>query len=92
MADKDFIFNLDALADEGVAGDFASAADAGPFLNFDEGADPAFVADFAAVEIYEVVNDDVATELYVRRNYTKLSRHYRDLRISEIGSEKKKLI
>jgi hypothetical protein len=92
MPDKDLIFNLDAFADESVAGDFAPAADAGPLLNFDEGADPAFVADFAAVKIYEVVDDDVAAELYVRRNYTKLSRHYRDLRSNEICSEKKKLI
>ena len=68
VTDKNLVLNLDALADEGVAGNFAATADAGPPLNFDERADPAFIADFAAVKIYKVVNNDVVAKLYVRRN------------------------
>ena len=45
--------NLHAFADKRVTGDFAALADTGIFLNFDERADLAFVADLTAVQVDE---------------------------------------
>jgi hypothetical protein len=76
MANEDFILNRDTFADETVTRDLTLTADAGPLLNFDEGANPAFIANFAAVKVYEVMDDDVATQFDVGRNNTELFRHY----------------
>jgi hypothetical protein len=81
MANEDFILNRDTFADETVTGDLTLTADEGPLLDFDEGANPGFIANFAAVKVYEVMDDDVATQFDVRCNNTELSRHYlEDLR------------
>ncbi len=61
MSDENSGFNSDALADEGVTGDFAAIADFRSLLNFDKRPDASFVANFAAVEIHECVNLHVAT-------------------------------
>src|SRR5215813_13130653 len=47
VTDKDFVLDRNTFADESVARDFAASPDAGSFLNLDEGADSAFIADFA---------------------------------------------
>ena len=64
------VFDRDAFADEGVAGDLAAAADAGVLLDLDKGADLRLVTDLAAVQIEEVAEPDVASQLDVRRNAT----------------------
>ena len=65
MPDKDIVLNGHAFADEGVAGDFAIFADDGVFLDLDEGADFGVFADFAAVEVDEVVDLDIFAEFYI---------------------------
>ena len=69
MADEDLVLDPHSFADEGVALDLAGGADLDPALDLDEGADPGAVADPAAVEIREGVDDDVR-----RRRTTSLSR------------------
>ena len=49
MADEYFVFDGDALTDEGVTRYFAISADAGALLNFDKRADPGAVTDLTAV-------------------------------------------
>jgi len=44
-------------------------------LNLDESADLSSVAYFTSIEIYEVVNDDIAPESYVGRDDTEFTRH-----------------
>src|SRR5262249_2668306 len=78
VTDKDFVLDRNTFADESVARDFAASPDAGSFLNLDEGADSAFIANFAAVQIYEMIDDDVVTQFDIRRDYTELPRHYSD--------------
>src|SRR5207247_5811005 len=75
VADEDFVFDRDASTDKAVARQFAVAADAGAFLDFDERADLCPVTDFAAVEVDEVVDDYVPAELNVRSDYAELSGH-----------------
>ena len=58
MADKNFVLDRDAFADERVAGNFAALADPNPFLNLDKRADFRVVADFAAVQVGEGENPD----------------------------------
>src|ERR1043166_9179872 len=75
ITDKDFVFDRHRFADEGMRGNLAAPADARIFLNLDESANPGAVADFAAVEIYEVVNGDIAPQLNVGRDDTELTGH-----------------
>src|SRR5262249_38270825 len=49
VADEDIVFNFDPFANEGVAGNLATIADAGVFLNFDESAYLCLVSDLASV-------------------------------------------
>ena len=65
VADEHLVLDLDALADERVALDLAARADAGAALDLDERPDPRLVADPAAVEVGEGVDDDVVAELDV---------------------------
>ena len=53
VPDEDVVFNDDAFADKGVAGDLAAFADAGIFLDFHECADLRLVPDLAPIQIYE---------------------------------------
>jgi hypothetical protein len=76
MSDEDLIFNGHPFADKSVTGDFAITAYARAFLNFDERADLTAVPNLAPIEIDEVMNDYVATEFYVGRNYAELSGHF----------------
>ena len=55
VAYEDFVLYLDAFADERVAGNFAVAPDTDAFLNLYERAYLRAVADFAAVQVDEVV-------------------------------------
>ena len=75
VANEDFVFDLHGFADEGVAGDLAVTADARVFLNLDKRTHLRAVADFAAVEIDEVMDDDIASQLDVGRDHTELSGH-----------------
>ena len=59
VADEDFIFNGDTLADKGVTGYLAVFADGRAFLDFNEGTDFGVIADTTAVEVDKVVNLDV---------------------------------
>ncbi len=75
VPDKDLVLDRDPLTNKGVARDFTVAAYPSAFLNFDERPNLAAIADFTAVEVDEVVDDYIAAEFNVRRDYTKLLRH-----------------
>ena len=68
MSDERIIFNGHAFADEGVAGDLHAPPNFRALLNLDERADAALVADLASVEIDEIVDPDVSTQLHVVRD------------------------
>ena len=68
MSDENFGFNCDALADEGVAANLATASDLRSLLNFYEGTNLCSIADFAAVEVYEGENLYIAAKLNISRN------------------------
>ena len=59
---------VDAVADEGVTLDLAARADRRAALDLDERPDPGPVADAAAVEVRERLDDDVLAELDVARS------------------------
>src|SRR5439155_1893461 len=61
------VFDCDALADEGMTGDLAIAPDRGSLLDFYKRSDLRPVADRAAVQIYKVINLDVAPKSDVIR-------------------------
>ena len=65
---KDAGLDRHAFTNEGVAADLAVIADLGAFLNFNEGPDPRFVSNLAAIKVDEGVDSHVPTELHVRRN------------------------
>jgi hypothetical protein len=75
VADENFVFDRHAFANETVTRDFAVAADARLFLNLDEGSDGGCIANLATIEIYEVVDFDVAAQFDVRCDDAELSRH-----------------
>src|SRR5438094_3829168 len=68
VADEDVILDLDAFADERVARNFHAPSNLRALLNLDERADAALVADLASVEIDEIVDPDVSTQLHVVRD------------------------
>jgi hypothetical protein len=51
VAHEDVVFDGDAFADEGVAGNLAVSADLGVFLDLDKSADFCVVVDLTAVQI-----------------------------------------
>jgi hypothetical protein len=63
-----------------VARDFTVAADGSAFLNLYERSNPGAVADFAAVEIDEVMNNDVAAQLNIGSDNAELSWHFWEAR------------
>jgi hypothetical protein len=65
VSDEGLVVDLDTLADERVALDLAARADHRSSLDLDEGADPGAVADPAAVEVREGMDDDAFAELDV---------------------------
>ena len=65
VADEDLVADLDAVTDERVALNLAVARRSTPRLDLDERPDPGPVADPAAVEIRERLDDDVLAELDV---------------------------
>ncbi len=75
VPDEDFIFNRDGFADKTVTRYFAVTPYPRVLLNLDESSDFGSVTNFAAVEIYEVINNDIAPEFYIRRDDTELTRH-----------------
>ena len=75
MADKDFVLDRHPFTNKAMRGNFAVAAYARTLLNFDERSDAGTIANLAAVQIYKVMDLDVAAELYVRRDQAELSRH-----------------
>jgi hypothetical protein len=75
VTDEDFVFDRYAFADKRVRRDLAAPAYPRVFLNFDERANLRAVADLAAVEIDEVMNDHVAPKLDVGRDQTELAGH-----------------
>src|SRR5262249_23110152 len=68
MSDEYMILNLDALANERVARDLHPPAHLRALLNLHEGADFRLVADLAPVEVHEIEDPDVLSELDVRRD------------------------
>ena len=75
MTHEDLVFDRHALTDKRVTRYFAVATHVGAFLNLDEGTDFSAVADLAAVEVNEMVNDYVTTESNVSSDYAELSGH-----------------
>src|SRR5262249_10768239 len=65
VPNEDAVADLDAVADERVALDLAAGADHGTGLDLDERPDSRPVADPAAVQVRERVDDDVLAELDV---------------------------
>src|SRR3972149_5182418 len=66
MPYEHLVFDSYAFADEGVAGDLAVPPALRPLLALDEGTDPRVVANLTAVEVDEVVDLHVSTQLHVR--------------------------
>ncbi len=65
MADKHFVFDSDAFTDESVALNLAVFADESVFLYFDERSDFGSVVDVTAVEVDEVVENDIFSKLNI---------------------------
>lgn len=65
VAHEHLVADLNAVADEGVTLDLAVRAHDGSPLDLDEGADAGIVADSAAVEVRERMDDDVLAEFHV---------------------------
>jgi hypothetical protein len=61
-SDEDFVFDLDAGADERMTLDLAALSDHDPALDFDERPDACVVSEAAAVEIRERLDDHALTE------------------------------
>ena len=68
VPDEHFGFNRDALADECVTANLATAANLRSLLDFNERPDLCSIADFAAVEVDKGENLYVAAKLNVSRN------------------------
>src|SRR6267143_761260 len=64
-SDEAVVLDGHSFADEGVAGNLAVLAEPGILLDFDEGADLGVVADFTAVEVDELRQDDPFAQLDV---------------------------
>src|SRR5215471_8935086 len=86
MTDKNLVFDGYGFANKRVRRDLAEAPDAGVLLNFDEGADLRAVADLAAVEIDEVMNDYLAPQLNVGRDDAELAGHETGILIEDTMS------
>jgi hypothetical protein len=71
VADEDVVLDRDSFTDERVARYLAALADGGILLNFNECSDLGFIADFASVEVDELGEFDVPSELYIRRDAYK---------------------
>jgi hypothetical protein len=68
MADKAFVLDRHAFANESVRTDFASRPDDGIFLDFDERADLGFIADRANIQIDENANPCIPPNPDIRRD------------------------
>ena len=66
VTDEDVVFDGDAFANKGMAGNLAIAADGGILLDLDECANLGVIADLAAVQVDELGELDVLAQLYVR--------------------------
>lgn len=75
MTDKDFVLDRNAFTNKSVARDFTIAAYAGAFLNLDERTYLAAIANFTTVKVDKVIDDHIAAELNVGRDYAKLLEH-----------------
>src|SRR5262245_50879916 len=64
MADKHFVLDFDAFADERMRRDLAERTDRRVLLKRDKGPDLRIVANLASIQVHQirVVNDDVAAE------------------------------
>lgn len=78
VAYENFILNRYAFANKCVAGYFAVAPDTCALLYLDEGAYLCAVANFTAVEIDEMKDGYITTELYVRAYQAELASHEAD--------------
>jgi len=67
-------FDCDALADKGVARDFATRPDSCAFLDFNESANFRFIANLASVKVYKSADLNIVSEFYVGRY--KLISHF----------------
>jgi hypothetical protein len=67
MTDKHVVFNSYSFANERVTRDLTIVSDPGSFLDFDKGTDFGVVSDFAAIEIYKIINFHISPELHIRR-------------------------
>ena len=68
MADEDLILDGHAIADETVALDLAACTDPCVLLNLNKRPDPGFIANLAAVQVDEGMENDMLAEPDVRRN------------------------
>jgi hypothetical protein len=64
MANEDFVFNNDSLANKAVGGDFTTGADRSVFLDFHEGPYAAVIPNGATVKVHLiwVINRDVGSQ------------------------------
>src|SRR5215469_10714319 len=74
VPNEDIVFDIDALADEGVARNFAASSDSHVLLHFDECADFGLIPDFTIIQIDETREFDVFSEPD-RRGNTKEPTH-----------------
>lgn len=66
VADKNFIFDRDTLANESVTRYFAAIANLDAFLNLNESADLHIVTNLTTIEVCKIINTDAFAELDVR--------------------------
>ncbi len=66
VTDENIVFQGHPFANEGVTRNFTAITDFDTFLNLNKSADFYIVPNFTTVEIREVVNTDIFSQLYVR--------------------------
>lgn len=66
MADEDSVFDRNPFTDEGVTRNLTPFTNGNAFLDFDKGANPRFITDFAAIKIDERMNSYLPAELHIR--------------------------
>ncbi len=71
VADENLVLQRDSFTDEGMAGDFATVADFGAFLDLHKSPNFYVVPDLTTVQVGEAVNADIFAQLDVGGNLLK---------------------
>ena len=74
MSNENLGLDCDTLASKGMTRNLTTLANLGALLDFNEGSYPRVIANFAAVEIDEAADTDIAPQLHIRRNQLRKGR------------------